>query len=94
MPVTVDGEFVERDGKTYFNVKKVDSFLNLTHMKIHVDNGFWAKAWTGPTNLALNSDWKILKTEIDKDPSKYTSIVTDILTPILAKLAVEDLYEN
>lgn len=94
MPVTIDGEFVERNGKTYFNVKNVKSLLNLTHMKINVDNGFWAKAWTGPTNLALNSDWKILKTEIDKDPSKYIEIVNDILRPLLEQVAVEDVYES
>lgn len=122
MPVTIEGEFVRHDdGKDYFNMKtvksfmnfylhvwpvsidfhinnntifftKVKSFMDVSHMKINVDNGFFAKVWTNPANLILNYNWKLLKAEMDKDPSKYTSVVRDIIQPILEKVAVQDIH--
>lgn len=68
--------------------------MNVSHLKVNVDNGFWAKAWTGPTNLLLNRDWKLVKAEIDKDKEKFNVIIKDILTPILNKVAVQDIYQN
>lgn len=94
MGVSVEGGFVQRDGKTYYNTKDVNSFLSVSYMKVNVDNGLWAKRWTIPTNLALNADWKVLKNEIDKNQERYISIVRDIVTPLLNNVAVEDIYEN
>lgn len=94
MSIIVDGEFVQTDGNDYFIIKNVDSDLNLSFLKVDVDNGFWAKAWTGPMNLVLNRDWKIIESEIDKDKDKFNIIIQDILTPILNKVSVRDIYQS
>lgn len=65
MPVTIEGEFVQKDGKDYFNIKNVDSELFVSHIKsdISVDGGWIRKAkekfWTAP-----GTDAKILKNHI------------------------------
>lgn len=86
MPITVDGEIVQRDGKDYFSIKNVDSDLYLTNVKSDVSvDGNWFKKikesfWTGPATVLLNLEWKLIKAELDKDKDKFNAIVKDIFS--------------
>lgn len=99
MPVTVDGEFVESDGKSYFHLKSVSSELFVSHIKsdVSVDGGWIRKAkekfWTAPGTALMNLNWKLIKAEMDRDKEKFNIIIKDILTPILKGIAVQDIFQ-
>lgn len=100
MPITVDGSFVQRDGKDYFSIKTVNSDLYLSNVKSDVSiNGNWFQKmkesfWTGPATVLLNLEWKLIKAELDKDKEKFNAIIKDIFTKILDKVAIQDIYLN
>lgn len=99
MPVTIDGEFVQTDGKDYFKIKNVDSELFVSHIKsdISVDGGWMKRAkekfWTAPGTALMNLNWKLIRAEMDKDKAKFNFIIKDILTPILKGVAIQDVFQ-
>lgn len=95
MPINIDGEFFQRDGKDYFSIKSVNSDLNISYLKLDVyKDGFFAKGWTIPTNVLLNHNLENVKDQIIKNKQKFNVIIEDILTKILDKVAVQDIYQN
>lgn len=99
MPVTVDGEFVQIDGKDYFHINNITSELFVSHIKSDISvNGGWIrkakeKFWTAPGTALMNLNWKLIKAEMDKDKEKFNVVIRDILTPILKKVAVQDIFQ-
>lgn len=100
MPVTVEGEFVNRDGNDYFSIKKVDSDLYLSNVKsdVSIDGNWFQKLresfWTGPASVLLNLEWKMIKAELDKDKEKFNAIIKEIFEQILNEISIQDIFEN
>lgn len=100
MPITVDGEFIQHDGKEYFDVKKVDSDLHLSNVKsdISIDGNWFQKLkesfWTGPATTILNLEWKLIKGEMENDKEKFNVIIMEIFKQILDKVAIQDIFHD
>lgn len=46
-------------------------------------------------NQVFNSNWKLLKSELDASLDLYTgNIIRSILTPLLENVAVQDIFQN
>lgn len=95
IPITYDGEYVQRSGKDYYVINSVKAHANVSQMKLNAKckniHGFVEDQ----LNNLLNQHWKALKAQMDNSLDKYIGdIIRSILQPILNQVAVQDFYKN
>lgn len=93
--MTLDGEFVQRDGKDYYVVKSINAHMETSHMKLDTKCKNLYGWVNNKMNNIFNSHWQLFKSELDASLDKYIGdIISAILTPVLDRVAVQDLFQN
>lgn len=95
LPLTIDSDIEQRNGKDYLTVKHVDLELKFSNLaKDFVCINIRPNEFRVMKN-AWNTHSKLLISKLLPDFEKYSGeIISTILTPIFEKIAIQDFFQD